>query len=381
MKNLSIIIPIYNTEKYLPRCLDSICLLKHDISVILIDDGSTDDSGVICDSYARKYNNFKVIHKDNEGLVLARQMGIDIVRTEFFTFIDSDDYIDAKVYDKMLDDLLDGKYTSMEIVCTGMVEEYLCECYPKYNSFAPGVYRDSALDEILDGMLSKGEFFSFGILPNAVCKIFNTDFVRNNPISISPNVKIGEDADMTFQYLTKAKNVLISNYTPYHYCRRDDSMMWKEIELESIASLENDLKNAFFDMPIHRKCLMQQLNDYIDFVSLLCNPKRIFDKDPFFLDYNDRIALYGAGGVGKALKYGMNNNFPIWVDKNYRNYNNDEILPVERLLYDQDEYDKVFIANSSVETCKRIKESLIDLGIRKPIYYYRSKDIFIEQIK
>ena len=82
---------------------------------------------------------------------------------------------------------------------------------------------------LYENMLSYGDFFDFGILPNAVCKIYRTEFIRNNTYKISLDVRIGEDADMTYQLLLKAKNIQIINSAPYHYLRRDDSMMCEKI--------------------------------------------------------------------------------------------------------------------------------------------------------
>lgn len=374
MAILSIIIPVYNTEKYLVRCLESICSLRNDAYVILVDDGSTDSSGMICDSYVKKNKHFSVVHKCNEGLVLARKSGIDLVKTEYFTFIDSDDYIDPNAYDEMIDDLLVGTQKNADILCAGLIEEYLGDCYPKFNNFPVGIYSEDSLNELLCGMLSKGPFFNFGILPNTVCKIYKTAFVRNNPISISSNVRIGEDADMTFQFMAKAKVVMVSDHTSYHYCRREGSMMWKKIASEAIDCLECDLRKAFEKIPNYKEHMMNQLDDYMSFILLICAPQRLLNRDQFFAETQDRIALYGAGGVGKAIRYGMNNRFSLWVDKNHMNYCNDEILPIERLVTDQNSYDKVFIAMSNVETCQKIKKQLHEMGIRKPIYYYRCEE-------
>ena len=150
--------------------------------------------------------------------------------------------------------------------------------------------------------------------------------------------------------------------------------MWKKIDSESIICLEEDLRKAFSEIPNCYGRMIQQLHDYMAFISLLCDPQRLFCKDSFFANHYDRIALYGAGGVGKAIKYGMNNNFPLWVDRNYSEYRRDEVFPVESLISSQDKYDKVFIAISTVDVCKKIKASLIDMGIRKPIYYYRCEE-------
>ena len=92
---ISVIVPVYNTQKYIVRCLE--CLTKQtlkDIEVIMIDDGSTDESGEICDKYAGKYNNFKVFHKQNGGVSTARNLGIKNVSGKYIFFLDSDDWIE-----------------------------------------------------------------------------------------------------------------------------------------------------------------------------------------------------------------------------------------------------------------------------------------------
>lgn len=95
---LSIVVPVYNVQKYLDRCMDS--LLNQNIEnyeIILVDDGATDNSGLICDKYSQEYFNVKVIHKKNEGLGLTRNVGIDNSKGQYIMFVDSDDYIEKIV--------------------------------------------------------------------------------------------------------------------------------------------------------------------------------------------------------------------------------------------------------------------------------------------
>ena len=97
MVEISIIVPLYNVEKYLRRCVDSILVQTfQDFELILVDDGSTDASGRICDEYAGRYDRISVIHKGNEGVSEARNRGIDESRGEYLVFIDSDDYVDRQ---------------------------------------------------------------------------------------------------------------------------------------------------------------------------------------------------------------------------------------------------------------------------------------------
>ena len=89
---LSVIVPVYNVEKYLARCIDSILSQSYQsLEIILVDDGSTDSSGQICDTYAAKYRQIKVIHQKNQGLSAARNAALKIARGEYYSFIDSDD--------------------------------------------------------------------------------------------------------------------------------------------------------------------------------------------------------------------------------------------------------------------------------------------------
>ena len=110
MKLISIIIPVYNTDKYLSKCLDSIIAQTyHNWEAILVDDGSKDDSGKICDEYAAKDSRFKDVHKANEGVSIARLIAFNHCSGEYVTFVDSDDYI----ADSMLQ------------IMAGYIEEYL----------------------------------------------------------------------------------------------------------------------------------------------------------------------------------------------------------------------------------------------------------------
>lgn len=97
---ISIIVPVYNVEKYLERCIESIVNQTYkDIEIILVDDGSPDNCSVICDRYAEKDNRIKVIHKQNGGLINARKSGLEIAQGDYIGFVDSDDWIEPEMYE------------------------------------------------------------------------------------------------------------------------------------------------------------------------------------------------------------------------------------------------------------------------------------------
>lgn len=100
---VSVIVPIYNTEKYLPKCIESICrqTYRH-LQIILVDDGSSDRCGEICDEYTRKDERVEVIHQQNSGVVTARNAGLSLAKGEYLAFVDSDDWIEPEIYERMI---------------------------------------------------------------------------------------------------------------------------------------------------------------------------------------------------------------------------------------------------------------------------------------
>ena len=104
---VSIIVPVYNAERYLHRCIDSVLAQTYtNFELLLINDGSKDNSGEICDKYAVKDSRIRVFHKENGGVSSARNMGIDEAKGEWLSFIDSDDWIEPTMYEKMLQELI-----------------------------------------------------------------------------------------------------------------------------------------------------------------------------------------------------------------------------------------------------------------------------------
>ena len=114
---ISVIVPVYNVEQYLPRCVESILAQTYEnLEILLVDDGTKDNCGAICDAYARQDERVKVIHKENGGLSSARNAGIDVSTGEYFSFVDSDDWIEPDMYEKMM--ALTEKY-GVRLVCAG----------------------------------------------------------------------------------------------------------------------------------------------------------------------------------------------------------------------------------------------------------------------
>ena len=113
---ISVIIPVYNSEKFLNRCVDSVLKQSYkELDIILIDDGSSDKSGEMCDQYAQMDKRVRVIHQKNRGVSAARNSGLDVAIGDYCTFVDSDDYIESEMYQSMID--IAEQYNCDVIMC------------------------------------------------------------------------------------------------------------------------------------------------------------------------------------------------------------------------------------------------------------------------
>ncbi len=369
---ISVIVPVYNGQEYLCDCINSLINQTYiNLEIILIDDGSSDDSGRICDKYADLDKRVKAYHQQNLGLVSARRTGIELAKGEYITFVDSDDYIDLNTYEIIINKINESR---PDLVLFGLVEEYADHRQRKKNYITEGWYnKEKITSDILPIMLSAGNYFDFGVLPNIVCKLINKELITKAKLDVDVDITIGEDAAHTFQLISFASDILVLDLYPYHYCKRNDSMMWKKTAWKNIIKLESNLRENFIRAGIFN-VMEKQLNEYISFVALLKKPDKILNTFSLFSSTDSRIALYGAGGMGQAVHEIYKNKISVWVDKNYKNYVKLNLM-VEDIcaLKTKNNYDSIFIAILNVNTCRDISRSLRENGIGNVIYYYDGK--------
>lgn len=209
---LSIIVPVYNVESYLINCLDSIINQTfEEFELILIDDGSTDNSGAICDEYAQKDKRIIVIHKKNGGLSSARNKGLDIAVGKYITFVDSDDEIEQNTYSSNIN-LLDNN-SDIDILQ-----------YPTYWYYqSSNEYKDNLDEQSFCGeedIISS--WWEGNVLnPSAWNKIYRKEMFSNIRY---PEGHINEDIYLIVDFARLAKKVYISKYGCYYYYLRDNSI-------------------------------------------------------------------------------------------------------------------------------------------------------------
>ena len=215
---ISVIVPVYNVEKYLEQCVDSILQQTiTDLEVILVDDGSTDKSALICDEYQVRDTRIKVLHKQNGGLMSAWKAGVQMSKGDW---IDSDMYM--TLYQTAVK-------SSADIVLCGWIREGKNKREKEPMYIESGKYdRDSLEKNIFPKMLSFGKMLERYISPNRVTKLFKRELLEKNFKYFDEKVSIGEDLITSFSCILDAKSIyMLAEYFPYHYRLNESSIMEK----------------------------------------------------------------------------------------------------------------------------------------------------------
>lgn len=201
---VTVTVPVYNTSRYLQKCLDSLAAqtLK-EIEVILVDDGSTDNSGEICDQYARQYSNFKVIHKSNGGLSTARQAGLEAATGEYIIVCDSDDWVEPDMYERLY---RAAKESGADIAMCGYFAEY-----PDGRSVPTQCWFKS-----LDWEGHMKELFGTNYKVSWIRMVRRALFIDNN-ITYEPGINMGEDWLILYKLMLTKPRLTQIDAKLYHY--------------------------------------------------------------------------------------------------------------------------------------------------------------------
>lgn len=273
---ISIIIPIYNAEKYLSECVQSV--LKQDypyFELLLIDDGSKDNSLQICHELAKQDKRIKVIHQENGGVSVARNTGLDNAHGKYVTFIDSDDLVDPNY----LSILLSHKNEDISMVVTNHVTlspNGEISPYP-FNTFFPN--GENKYEDILETIIDSG---TVQLSPIGSCWaiLFELDLIKKNNIRFPKGIKIGEDGLFSQTYFYKAKkNIYIDVVdTPYIY-RLNDNSSSNNIDVLSESMIDNETRLIELINENLKDCLPKEALD----IQLYRRDITVFIQDSIYL--------------------------------------------------------------------------------------------------
>ncbi|MEH7076807.1 glycosyltransferase family 2 protein [Neobacillus drentensis] len=214
---ISIIVPIYNVEPYLRKCVESILSQSYtNIELILVNDGSPDKCGGICDEYAKKDNRIKVIHKENGGLSSARNAGLEIATGDFIGFIDGDDFVDTDMYEILYNLLVE--YSADVVECSFKIV--------KDSNFQP-----IENDKIFDGRIESGDnlFALKRLLEYPIRNVaWNKLYKKELFTGLRYPDKLYEDGFLAYKIFYKLKKYVFVALDKYNYIQREDSIMGKQ---------------------------------------------------------------------------------------------------------------------------------------------------------
>ena len=374
---LSIIVPIYNVEKYLKQCIESILVQTYtNIEIILVDDGSPDNCPTICDNYKKIDDRIRVIHKRNGGLVSARKAGLEIASGEFIGFVDGDDWVEAPMFQDMI--YYADKF-DVDIVASGHKEELGGKVVEiLYNNLPCGLYKkDDLKKQLYPRMLYFGKFSQFGVFSYLWNKIFRREVLYKNQMDVDNKIFMAEDAACTYPTILDANSIYISDSTYYRYRQRVDSMVkTRNIDLSELERYNLLYKNLYlnFKKSVFSNILLPQLDLFL--LSLLTvrsgldfnNDGRINELFAFGeIESNSKILICGAGTFGqhlvKRIKGGDDFKLVGWIDNLYLNYKNqglnvDSILQVNKISFDF-----ILVAFIDEEVSENMKKKLLDYGV------------------
>lgn len=223
---VSIIVPVYNTEKYLERCIKSLVNQDYrNLQIILVDDGSRDNSGEMCDNWELKDNRITVIHKENGGLGYARNSGLELVKGKYISFVDSDDYIKNKTISSLVDKM---ESTNADVCYFGCDYDVNGRIIINQTSFPDKLFNSETIrSELLPisfgaSIEKDGDLFGIG---SVCCGFYRNDiFVDNNLLFQSERDVLCEDILFTSKMLLCARSVCFMNENFYIYFRNENSL-------------------------------------------------------------------------------------------------------------------------------------------------------------
>lgn len=238
-KKISVIVPIYNVEKYLPKCIESIINQTYtNLEIILVDDGSPDNCSNICDSYSLTDKRIKVIHKRNGGLSDARNAGLDVATGDYISFLDSDDYIHKKFYETLINLIIQYDADIAQCEFLKVYEEDTSnfnDCEFESNEEVSLLNNEQALDNLFN------EYYVNTVV--VWNKLYKRELFRNIRY---PKGKIHEDEYTTYKVLFLTNRVVITSKTLYYYLQRESSITGKGFNIKSLDKIDSYYEQILF---------------------------------------------------------------------------------------------------------------------------------------
>lgn len=385
---LSVIVPVYNAEAYLYKCVKSILNQTYkNLDIILIDDGSSDHSGEICDGLAEKDRRIRVFHTKNHGVVAARNYGVNKAQGNLITFVDSDDWIEPDMYLYMLEvyEKYEPDMITSGLIYDAAVNSKTLEC----DLIAEGIYDKGQIEREIIPVMMFDQRKRRRAVTSAVCnKIIRKDLWNKASQGINSQITYGEDAAVVYLCLAQAQKAFFINGAWYHYRVNNNSMVhsFNITAFEKIKNFMDYMKVAYERLGIWNQ-MEVQLSEYVKhflypaiesvYGIKLGETKYLFPYE--LIKANSRIVIYGAGRVGRAyMKNLIKTNYAkvaAWVDKAYEKILDlKDQVQLPNILSKLD-FDYLVIAVESEQIAMEIEQDLINMGVSRDKLIWKSPEI------
>lgn len=273
MDKISIVVPIYNVEKYLRKCIDSILnQTYHNLEIILVNDGSTDSSGDICNEYKNKDERIVVIHQENKGMSSARNAGIEIATGQYIGFVDSDDYIEKDMYERLFQNIID--YNADIAICGFVFEENNKIVSKNFTNNVEVFDKATALEELLKDRKIHSYVWN---------KLFKRELWNDAKFKLGVAF---EDIDIMYKLFKKANKIIYINSLEYYYVQRSTSIMHVH-NSKFIFDRINVIVERYNELKSEPNDKIQFMNKYAFAVNMIVIYRRIILED-----YSDMYELF-----------------------------------------------------------------------------------------
>ena len=268
---VSVIVPVYNAEEYITECAKSIIYQSYpDIELILVDDGSSDNSGAICDEISKENKHVRVIHKRNGGLISAWTAGVELASGEYIGFVDSDDYLERDYYSTLMHPV--ELYNCEVSMCGFCMEGEISKFVKPIERLETGLYVSEVLEEI------KRNYFEYGIQNSRCLKVIKRELLVKNLKYVDSKVVLGEDMTISVPCVLDSHAIYMNQeYFGYHYRIYNTSMSHslKKGQVDNFFRLFETIRFVFQEKGYENKTVTEEfVRQMISVIGLI-----IFSKD------------------------------------------------------------------------------------------------------
>nr|WP_308656054.1 glycosyltransferase family A protein [uncultured Agathobacter sp.] len=373
-KSLSVIITAYNCERYIQRCIQSVVNQTYNnYEIIIVDDGSIDETGNICDEYAKLYKNIKVIHKQNGGTVAARKEGIIESCGAMVCFIDGDDWIDNTYFERAMK--LYQRNLDIEIISFGLIFEYV-EAPQKNHQLedaASGGFYDKirVYKDILPYYIYDYRKNQSAITTSVCCKFVKKELAKEAIEMLDKRITYGEDGAFVLALLLKTKSLYVCKEAGYHYEQHQNSQNFNfdESALYNLVLLKDcmyTIGKEADDAMIIREQIDYYIKSYLvewgNRVLKVDIANRIYAFPTSRIKKKSKIVVHGAGKVGKQYIHFLRScceyDLVAWTDKNSEEQFVESYKPCSMDELEKLDFDYVILAAADSKMRKQMKEEI-----------------------